>query len=197
MGADSLHCCEATIDGFRRSLDEVATFRFSAVRDSYAGRLGDARDVGVIGVAFFPERERVAVARPRPWRASPADKRSASPENAPSAAAESAPRSPAPAPPSESRRSRDEAEDRAGLGTEFGETRSSRVDETQFVRARAATPDRVVVLRYNDRAGLLALGVALPPVWREDEPRNHELRVREAADPFRASRFAQAPPPRD
>ncbi|HEU5076501.1 MAG TPA: hypothetical protein VFU02_20060 [Polyangiaceae bacterium] len=43
------------IDGFRRSTDTVAAFRFGSVRDSYAGRKGKARNVGVIGVALFHE----------------------------------------------------------------------------------------------------------------------------------------------
>lgn len=45
-----------TIEGFRTSDDTVAAFRFSSVRDSYAGRTGDGRHVGVIGLAFFAER---------------------------------------------------------------------------------------------------------------------------------------------
>jgi hypothetical protein len=44
-----------TIDGFRTSDDTVAAFRFAAVRDSYAARTGDDRNVGVIGLAFFAE----------------------------------------------------------------------------------------------------------------------------------------------
>lgn len=44
------------IDGFRQNMDEVAAFRFGSVRNSYAGRKGDDRNVGVIGVAFFEER---------------------------------------------------------------------------------------------------------------------------------------------
>ena len=45
------------IDGWRRSLSTVAAFRFSSVRDSYAERRhGDARNVGVIGIALFNER---------------------------------------------------------------------------------------------------------------------------------------------
>ena len=43
------------IDGFRRSTDTVAAFRFGSVRNSYAGRKGKARNVGVIGVALFHE----------------------------------------------------------------------------------------------------------------------------------------------
>lgn len=45
-----------TIDGFRTSDESVAAFRFAAVRDSYAARTGDDRNVGVLGFAFFAER---------------------------------------------------------------------------------------------------------------------------------------------
>lgn len=45
-----------TVDGFRRSSAEVAAFRFGSVRDSYAARTGDGRDVGVVGVALFTEQ---------------------------------------------------------------------------------------------------------------------------------------------
>jgi hypothetical protein len=44
------------IDGFRQSQSTVAAFRFGRVGDSYAAQTGDARNVGVIGVAFFAER---------------------------------------------------------------------------------------------------------------------------------------------
>ncbi|HET7545136.1 MAG TPA: hypothetical protein VFK05_34965 [Polyangiaceae bacterium] len=50
------------IDGFRRSRSAVAAFRFGAVKDSYAARKGNDRNVGVIGVAFFHERGSVL-----PW----------------------------------------------------------------------------------------------------------------------------------
>jgi hypothetical protein len=43
------------IDGFRRSLEQVAAFRFGTVRGSYAAQKGDDRNVGVVGVAFFEE----------------------------------------------------------------------------------------------------------------------------------------------
>jgi hypothetical protein len=43
------------IDGYRQSLDTVATFRFGSVADSYAEKQGDGRNVGVIGVALFDE----------------------------------------------------------------------------------------------------------------------------------------------
>ena len=53
---------QVDIDGWRLSQAQAAAFRFSSVADSYAARMGNAREVGVIGVAVFPER----VWRPRP-----------------------------------------------------------------------------------------------------------------------------------
>lgn len=44
------------IDGFRQSTETVAAFRFGSVGGSYAARKGKARNVGVIGIAFFHER---------------------------------------------------------------------------------------------------------------------------------------------
>jgi hypothetical protein len=45
------------VDGFRQSHDAVAAFRFGSVAESYANqKYGDARNVGVIGVAVFHER---------------------------------------------------------------------------------------------------------------------------------------------
>jgi hypothetical protein len=45
-----------TVQGFRQSLNEVAAFRFSSVRESYANqKYGDTRNVGVVGIAVFNE----------------------------------------------------------------------------------------------------------------------------------------------
>lgn len=52
----------ADIDGWRKSLGEVAAFYFTALPDSYAARTGRPDNVGVIGVAVFRER----VYRPEP-----------------------------------------------------------------------------------------------------------------------------------
>lgn len=47
------------VDGFRQSAETVAAFRFGSVSNSYAQKKhGDARNVGVIGVALFHERGR-------------------------------------------------------------------------------------------------------------------------------------------
>src|SRR5262245_30639980 len=50
---------DVRIEGFRTSTEDVATFRFSAVDDSYAGKKGKARNVGVIAVAIFEEQQQV------------------------------------------------------------------------------------------------------------------------------------------
>ena len=55
---------ELEIDGFRQSYDTVASFRFGSVESSYANqKYGDARNVGVIGIAVFRERGASAT----PW----------------------------------------------------------------------------------------------------------------------------------
>jgi len=180
---------ELTVDGFRISDDAVAAFRFSSVPRSYASRMGDARDVGVIGVAVFPE----AAPRPppppvyQPWGAEDeadadgyrgrAESKSAPApaEGQASAGAGSAPRS------SELRR---DAE-RPGLGTEFGEARDSSVTHVAFERA-SSRPAALLTLRYDDRAGLAALGIEL------DGRRPDDRWLRATAEPFRG--YA-APPP--
>ena len=43
------------VEGWRKNLDEVATFYFTRLADSYAARTGRPHDVGVIGVALFRE----------------------------------------------------------------------------------------------------------------------------------------------
>lgn len=55
---------EVVVDGFRTSTSQVAAFRFSSVSDSYAGRKGKARNVGVVGVAIFAERAAPQIVQP-------------------------------------------------------------------------------------------------------------------------------------
>src|SRR5512143_103140 len=50
---------DVRVEGFRTSLADVATFRFSSVDGSYAGQKGKARNVGVIAVALFEEEAAV------------------------------------------------------------------------------------------------------------------------------------------
>jgi hypothetical protein len=47
---------ELVIDGFRQTDERVAAFRFGAVSSSYAAQTSGDANVGVIGVAIFPEK---------------------------------------------------------------------------------------------------------------------------------------------
>jgi hypothetical protein len=180
-----------TIEGYRLSEDSVAAFRFSSVSRSYAARKGDARDVGVVGLAVFAEQRRF-VPPPAPYRPREAPQAGANgaPEGAerraeaspPSAEALSDRRAATAAPPRK-------AMERPGLATEFGEEHESHVERTTFERA-SARPDAVLTLRYDDRDGLVALGIDVDGGRRSDE-----LSRRESASPFRADASYCEPPP--
>jgi hypothetical protein len=196
------------IDGWRLSTHQAAAFRFSSVAESYAGRMGNPREVGVIGVAVFPER--VYYPRPRPierpyysYDDLPYDDRDIRPrsEAAPSAgrgADSSAEAEAGPPPSSPPLANADKAapsarrapSHRPGLGTEFGEAVSSTVREVEFVRASAVRPAVILGLRYNDRAGLIAAGVDVDGVWGPDD-----TYLRQTARPFPVSQRGYASPP--
>jgi hypothetical protein len=179
---------EVLIDGYRLSEASVAAFRFATVPRSYAARMGDDRDVGVVGVAVFPERE--AIRRPLPYVPHDAAGERAEAHRGgslgPTAAAPPAPAGAAPTLSAEPQRK----VERPGLGTEFGEERASPVVEVAFARARSQ-PDAVIALRYDDREGLVALGIDVDrhgTGWRD------EASLRERASPFRGSAWAEPPP---
>jgi hypothetical protein len=193
---------QVSVDGFRLNLSEVATFRFSSVADSYAARMGNARNVGVIGVAVFGEQPPPPVYRPlRPWEY---DEEARFDGDGPRGGGGRAPaksQGPGASPAPEARdsvgsRARGESGalprpwDRPGLGTEFGERRDSGVLEVPFRRARPGSPDAVLELRYNDEAGLTALGIDLRPrPWYPPETWR-----RETARPFENRGYASPPP---
>lgn len=200
---------QVDIDGWRLSESRAAAFRFSSVADSYAARSGTPREVGVIGVAVYPERvdQPPLVPLPSPCcidyrsdergsRGQAASKGAPKPTApAPSAAAEAAPQGGLGAPRSKS--SADYApaspmrRERPGLGTEFGEAVSSQIQEVEFVRATPSSPSVVLGVRYNDRDGLVAMGVNVDGVfpWPSDSD------LRRTADPFPASPRRYASPP--
>ncbi len=169
-----------TIDGFRLSQDAVAAVRFGTVPRSYAALQGDARDVGVVGVAVFREREML---RARPLTAAPLRSEQAPP---PSAPAPGASRDASPAGAASGAEALTQR--RQGLGTEFGEEHASHVRRVSFERA-STRPDIVLTARYDDRAGLVAAGVIADP--RCDD----EQELRRSAEPFRRDiGYAQPPP---
>ena len=176
------------IDGWRISRQEAAAFRFSTGPESYAARTGTAREVGVIGVAIFaerwspPPRPLYAPPPPPPWQGR--DDLEGAKELPPAAEQGPAPGAPsaAPSPLAEKRAQR------PGLGTEFGEAVSSQVTEVPFERARPR-PDAVIGARYDDRGGLMSLGIDV------DGERMSESRLRATAEPFPVVERGYAEPP--
>jgi hypothetical protein len=183
---------ELRVDGFRLSESAVAAFRFSTVARSYAARMGDARDVGVIGAAVFTERRAPEIAAappaPAPWDGAPRAEREqadAAPEGrAPQAS------SAAPSAPGAVAEKRARGERRPGLGTEFGEEHRSEVQWVRFERA-SASPAAIASLRYDDRPGLLALGIDVDGRRAASD----DAWLRRTADPFRRNPGFAEPPP--
>ena len=122
----------AEIRGWRKSLDDVAAFYFTALPDAYAARTGRPDNVGVIGVAVF--REYVA---PRPAPA-PFDTLS---KQAPDAAGGGR-----------------AMQEEARLGTGHGERLNDPTQYTDFRRASEA-PAEVLAIYYDSRENLVARGI--------------------------------------
>ena len=166
----------AQITGWRKDLTRVAAFEFTALADSYAARTGRPDHVGVIGVAVFRERPRpepvppVAVREQR--QESSRDAAAESATGAASSKAESAGRS-APAAPAQS------------LGTGHGRSERSVTTLTEFERAQSV-PDELIVIHYDSRENLVALGV----IPRPQPARPH------APQPFPATAGFVPDPPR-
>jgi hypothetical protein len=203
------------VEGFRRSLDEVAAFRFSGKGQSYSARRGTPQHVGVIGVAVFSEKPHVPapVWRPRRRYAPESEYRPAAPRSTGADKLDGAGAAPrAESAPSEAREaSQDDARRRSkratpgsssgsasgwgraegpsNIGTEYGERESSSVVEVAFERRSPTHPVAVLRVRYDDYDGLEARGIDLSSLGYayRDEPEPE-------AFPYSQSRFA--PPPR-
>ncbi len=154
------------IDGFRRSMSDVAQFRFTSPGDSYSARRGTPENVGVIGVAVFSELP----PPPPPPIAVPYggyDDREKAAEAAPAPRGESG-----------------AAQAPSNLGTQYGETRYAPVSEVPFQRANASEPDALLAVYYDDRAGLVRRGVVPSDVYGMPGPQ-----------PFPENRKFAPPPP--
>ena len=168
---------QVRIDGWRKTLSEVAAFYFTRLPDSYAARTGRPGDVGVIGVALFRERAYVPPPPPPvsppccwPWRRELEDSSGDAAAGASSA------------PQAESRSDRAEeplasqSKKAERLGTGHGERLDSSAQRVEFERA-SDTPEEVIAIWYDTRANLIAQGVL---------PRPHKPRSPRQPDPFPA-----------
>jgi hypothetical protein len=161
------------IAGWRKNLDEIAQFNFTALPNSYAARTGRPQNVGVIGVAVFTERmpawrEREAIAKdaapPAPPMAQPSMEMQRSDTavgaGAPAAATDAA--KPAPRAKAESYARSEER-----LGTGHGAREYAHVDQTTFERA-SRHPAETLAVWYDSYQNLVAQGIIARPVARTE-----------------------------
>lgn len=170
------------VSGWRKSMDDVAQFVFTALPDSYAARTGRPADVGVIGVAVYRERPSPAIAPlassptlAEPWRGDSRlrDSDQAAPAAAPGKAENALDAASSGA---LAERRADQAQSRAEpaaksmkLGTGHGPREHSPTRYTEFER-NSDTPDEVITLYYDSRANLVARGIIPSPRLAEPRP---------------------------
>jgi hypothetical protein len=144
-----------SIEGWRKSLDHVAAFYFTALPNSYAARTGRPGDVGVIGVALFEERVRRPPPRWQEYEESRAERGGAGSAN--DSVAAQAPRAKAADEP---------------LGTGHGRSEWSTAQYTDFERD-SDTPAEVLTIWYDSWRNLAAQGIVpdrRPVARRTPEP---------------------------
>lgn len=154
------------IEGWRKSLDEVATFYFTRLKDSYAARTGRPDNVGVIGVAVFRERRPCCLPYPYHDRDGVSSQSAPAPERAEAPAADE----------SLARRPQD-------LGTGHGRRETSPAEYVDFQRG-SHIPNETIVIHYDSRKNLVARGVI------QDSRRHAD---RDAPNPFPDGMFAPDP----
>jgi hypothetical protein len=164
------------VRGWRKNLDRIAAFFFTEHQNSYAARTGRPDNVGVIGVAVFRRKAepeaRIDQSPPRELPSSSARDDVSNPAKAESANgagsatssyAESSADSVAGA------RRQAPAQRSPSLGTGHGRSEASHVTHTSFERA-TASPEEVVVIRYDTHANLVAMGVIRAPRLASPSP---------------------------
>ena len=164
-----------SISGWRKTMDDVAQFVFTALPNSYAARTGRPDNVGVIGVAAFLEKiepppQPVAIA-PVPAQRAESARDAAKPAAAPASGNEASAGKLAKSELAESREaSPTESESKAKrLGTGHGEREYATTRYTEFVRQRD-TPDEIITIYYDSRASLVARGIIPAPRLAEPVP---------------------------
>jgi hypothetical protein len=152
------------IRGWRKSMDEIASFYFTSLGDSYAARTGRPDNVGVIGVALFKRKPQ--------YDAQPYS--NAAPESFGDSRQKDSGASRAQAPGIRGYSSEDRAPSvsrapAAPLGTGHGERENSPMRWTQFERS-SYDPVEMVTIHYDSYRNLAALGVLHSPVARDPRP---------------------------
>jgi hypothetical protein len=159
-----------TIKGWQMSDSRARRFYFTSERDSYAAKIGQPGNFGVISAVFYRERRPVVIA---PRAEEREDKAQANEAPAPSAGRSSAKAAP--------------ADDYAATGI----GRNTRHDVTWTNMELEAQPAGEVTLRYEFRDSLVRLGILPrnPPRYAPDP-----LERRERARGFNDSPYSPEPP---
>jgi hypothetical protein len=169
------------IGGWQMSSDRARRFYFTTERDSYAAKLGQVANLGVISAVFFRERKPIPIPITPPPRPHPLYEEDSRRDrsNAPSASAES-------------QGSRQKSESAAPVpDDEYAATgigRSVRNDVRWVDMELDSHPAAEVTLRYEFYPALVRLGI----VPRQYPPRD-VLRRRENSTGFEDRRFSPEP----
>ena len=151
------------VEGWRKSLSEVAAFEFTALGNSYAARTGRPGNVGVIGVAVFRERRPLPLPHPHYDELARAAPPSAARDAVGSAAQSNAGARANGQPQLESRDGEGYAmKPRESLGTGHGQREWSAARQVEFER-EGASPYEVLALHYDSHENLVAIGVIPQP----------------------------------
>ncbi len=149
------------IKGWRKNMNEVAAFYFTHLADSYAARTGRPNNVGVIGVALFPE-----YVEPIAMREEVENRFAGAASAAPSSA--DAAEAPAKAQASSELAKRSRAD--SPIGTGHGERVTSASRNTEFRRA-SESPSELISIYYDTYEHLVARGIIPGTRYRHVEPR--------------------------
>ncbi|HET6892435.1 MAG TPA: hypothetical protein VFH31_15135, partial [Pyrinomonadaceae bacterium] len=174
------------VGGWQMSSERARRFYFTSERDSYAAKLGQTSNLGVISVVFFREVRPVPIPIAPPPRVRPLYEEDRSSQSRPSK------RSEAPS----SGESQSAARDRSGAiapvpDDEYAATgigRSVRNDVRWVNMDLDSRPAGEVTIRYEFYQGLVRLGIMPRPYYRPDP-----LGRREGATGFEDRRFSPEP----
>ncbi len=151
------------IRGWRKSMEEIASFYFTSLGDSYAARTGRPDNVGVIGVALFrrkpeyrPEYDPQSFSNVVPESSGAPRQKSADSSRAPMREQPLAQGAPSIMPA-------------APLGTGHGGRESAPIRWMQFERS-TYDPVETVTIHYDSYRNLVALGVLQSPIARDPQP---------------------------
>ncbi len=167
-----------SITGWRKTSNNTAAFYFTYPGDSYGARVNKAENLGVIGAAFFLEKEyprpqynEYETSRSMPYPSSPMAPGAAAPSARGNFNADSS----------------SLAKSEQSLGTGYGRDIDSRISKTEFERS-TVQPIFTTQVRYESRDNLIRMGAIREPRYYNSRP--------SGPDAFPSEQYVPAPPPR-